>query len=85
MKVYVVVEDWQFDDGECGTETYVFETLAQAQGQMGGLSLDIKKVFENNFKDNYDVDKNDMSVSYYESGEYCYNHHNVAIYEREIR
>lgn len=84
-KVYVLTIIWQFDSGDCGTDVYVYDTLEKAQRH---LAYEIEEC-RNDFKD-IDSEETkyvdgDMCWSIWESGEYCYNHMDISIWESEVR
>lgn len=81
MMVYVVVHNWQFDSGETGEQVDVFSTAKKALNYMDKLILEVR----NNTPEDY-VEDNGSKWCYsrYEEGEYCYNHEDITVYEREI-
>ncbi len=81
-KVYVVVEEHQFDSGDCGESVEVFSNLENAKLWKKCLSNLAKKDF-NCFSE---IDEEDEEMYYVicEKGEYCYNHITITIYEKEI-
>lgn len=83
-EVYVLVQSWQFDSGECGEEVYVFDTLEKAQKR---FEKEIKWAREDMEAavSNMKEEKDDMSYSVYEEGEYCYNHIDLIIYKRKVK
>lgn len=85
MKVYVLVHEWQLDRGEAGMEVEVFENLAKAQKRKTELEEDCKITWDEFFDTNYELEKNETSITFYECGEYCYNHENINIYEKDIQ
>ena len=82
MQVYVLVESWQFDDGDCGEEVYVYSNLDSARTQFRFLMNQTTENLPNYVSDNYC--EGDLSWNRYEDGEYCYNHYNITIYIRDI-
>ena len=82
MQVYVLVESWQYDSGDCGEEVYVYSNLGSAMTQFKELQKQATKDMPDYVSDNYC--EGDLSWSRYEDGEYCYNHYDIAIYIRDI-
>ena len=81
-KVYVVLNEWQFDSGECGSEVEVFSNLEKAQEWKKYLS-DLAK---NDFNSFSEIDEEDKEMHYVicEKSEYCYNHIVITVYEKQI-
>jgi len=81
-EVYVVVEEWQFDSGDCGETVEVFSNLESAKEWKKYLS----NLAKNNFNSFSEIDEEDEEMHYVicEKGEYCYNHTTITIYQREI-
>ena len=82
-EVYVLVKSWQYDSGECGSDVYVFGTLENAKKRLKQEIIWAKQDMQQAVSDIAE-DKDDMSYSVYEDGEYCYNHIDITIYQREI-
>ena len=84
MTVYVLSVVWQRDSGECGSETTVYSTIEKANKEF----LKEIKLACNDFADleteSTPLATGDMSWSIWESGEYCYNHIDINIYQREV-
>jgi len=81
-EVYVVVEEWQFDSGDCGGNVKVFSNLEGAKKWKKHLSNLAKK----DFSDFSEIDEQDDEMNYVicEAGEYCYNHITITIYQRNV-
>ena len=85
MTVYVLVESWQMDCGECGfyvvkvCETYhqaydyLLTKVKEAKIDMCGLETEEDPLVEG-----------DMNWSIWKKGEYCYNHIDLKIEEKEV-
>ncbi len=84
-EIYVLVHTWQYDVGETGQKVLCFDSLRKAIKAMKESFEQVQDYYEERFGNNYDVDKDDMSISVYESGEYCYNHDDIIIYQREVK
>ncbi len=85
MTVYVLTVVWQFDSGETGNYVHVYDSLEKAQAQM---KLEIK--IARNDMSGYDIEETnlvdgDMSYSIWERENYCYNHEDINIYQREVK
>lgn len=84
MKVYVLVHEWQFDSGENGMEVEVFENLTKAQKRKTEIEENCKITWDEFFDTNYELEENENVATFYECGEYCYNHENIFVYERIV-
>ena len=85
MKVYVYVHEWQFDSGDCGMETRVFDTVEKAKKQQMADYAPSLVDFQDRFgKDCVEVEKTPLTTSVFERGEYCYNHENFVINILEV-
>lgn len=82
MQVYVLVESWQYDSGDCGEEVYIYSNLGSAMTQFKSLMKQATEDMPDYVSDNYC--EGDLSWNRYEDGEYCYNHYDIAIYIRDI-
>lgn len=84
MEVFVLTTVWQCDSGDCGQDIRVFNNLEDAQKVLKQKMEEAREDFsyldteEDEFKDG------DMSWSIWESQEYCYNHIDLVIYQREV-
>ena len=86
MKVYVLVESWLLDDGEWSglSVRNVFETYHQAYDYflfaIGQAKIDMEdlETEEDEFVEG------SMCWSIWEKGEYCYNHIDLKIEEKEV-
>lgn len=83
--VYVLVHEYQFNDGECGIDVEVFEDLEQAQKRMKEIANDSEISWDECFDTNYVKDAGDMSIDFYECGNYNYNHETITIFQREVK
>lgn len=84
MKVYVLVHEYQFDSGECGLETYVYDSLEKAQKELEKFVKDAEISWDEFFDTDYEKEQNEIRAAFFETGEYCYNHENITIYERDV-
>lgn len=85
MEIYVVVESWQYDDGDCGEQVNVYNSLEQARKHLDELVLETRITFQGRILDgSYTIEEDDMWFTCYETGEYCYNHYNATIYQRDV-
>lgn len=77
FKVYVVVEDWQCESGESGSNATLFATKEDAKTYLEKAFIDEEQ--------NYTFsEKDDDYFSLYQDGEYVSNHYNAIIVEREV-
>lgn len=86
-KVYVLVDSWQFDSGEVGEEIEVFDTFEKAQEEFKKRIKTARQEMNGMF-DSDEIEETDpdvMSFSIFEKEEYCYNHIDINIYEKEIK
>lgn len=83
--VYVLVHEYQFDSGECGMDVEVFEDLEQAQQRMKEIANDSEISWDECFDTNYEKEDDELRATFWESGEYCYNHENITIFQREVK
>ena len=85
MTVYVLVVSWQRDSGDFGQTVSVYDTFEKAQATMREEIKSARRDFSDisNLEED-DYHDGDMSWTICEEGEYCYNHCDVTIYEREV-
>ena len=84
-EVYVLVHEWQFDTGETGIVVRVYDSLEKAKEQLDIEYEFAKKEWSTElFPDSWNVESSDMSFSFWESDEYCYNHETFTIFQREV-
>lgn len=81
MEVYVVVVSWQMDSGECGQTVDVYETLEDAKKK---LAIEKESAMVGFDGLDLTIYESDMAISIYEKEEYCYNHCDITIYQRDI-
>ena len=85
MMTYVLLVSWQRDSGDCGNEVKVFSTFEKATDalldEMNAARVDFSDIHETE-EDNYH--EGDMSWSIWEKEEYCFNHCDIIIFEREV-
>ena len=86
MKAYVVINNWQCDSGECGLGCLgVYDTFEKAQKvfekemQTARIDFGYLETEEDEYKKGY------RSWSIWEKEEYCYNHIDLKIIEKEIQ
>lgn len=85
MKVYVVAIVWQRDSGENGVNVETFDTIEKAQTYFKGEMVNARLDFSDLECEESEYADGDMSWSCWETGEYCYNHIDLVIYEKELR
>lgn len=87
MEVIVLVNNWQFDSGECGTRCEgVFTKKEDALKRFNELVKDART--DMNEIDTEETKINDgelESWSIWESGEYCYNHIDIIVSVKEVK
>lgn len=83
MEVYVLVHSYQFDSGDCSEQVVVFDSLSKAIKLLKKLKKEAKRYFKETYGD-IEEGKTDMSYSVWEQENYCYNHEDITIYQREI-
>ena len=83
--VYVLIVTWQRDSGECGTDVMIYNSIESAEKAFKH-EIELARIDFNDLDTEEDelVD-GDMSWSIWEKGEYCYNHCDIAILEREVK
>lgn len=79
--VFVVVENSAYDYDE-EINLFVFDSLEKAQIKKDELIE--KSGIRDEVDDNYYVDEDDGGYQAYPDGEYCENHYEVYILEKEI-
>lgn len=83
--VYVVVCSWQRDCGECGTDVIgVYSSFERAKLAMENEMKMARSYFEDLETEESEYVDGDMSWSIWEEGEYCYNHDDILIIEKEV-
>ena len=84
-KVFVCVDDWQFDSGDTGCEVKVFAELEKALEWLKNAKSDaISDICGFLNADEIESEEGDRAFSIWEEGEYCYNHIDLTILEKEI-
>lgn len=84
MRVYVYTCVWQFDSGDTGMETRVFECVDDAQDLMEEVIVSCRQEMKHFEVEETNYVRGDMSWSIWEKENYCYNHIDITIVEREV-
>lgn len=82
--VYVLTVNWQRDSGECGSAVAVYSTIERANKAFLQEIKDARKDFSDLETEESGLIQGDMSWSIWEKDEYCYNHCDISIWEREV-
>lgn len=83
--VYVVIKNWQRDSGDCGLECIgVYKDFEYAQKVLESEMKVAKEDFSYLNTEEDDYAYGDMCWSIWEEGEYCYNHIDLKIVEKEV-
>ncbi len=86
MKSILIMKNWQFNIGECGTHCVgVFINMNQAKEKFLELVEQARKDMKGFEYDEETIDENNLSSwSIWEKDEYCYNHIDLVIEEINI-
>ena len=85
MTVYVLSVVWQCDSGECGNDITVYSTIEKANKAFLQEIENAKQDFSGMEVETTPLATGDMSWSIWEKDEYCYNHIDITIYQREMQ
>ena len=84
MIVYVYINSWQMDSGDCGENVKVFTHLEDALNMLKDDMVEARQNMEHLDTEETDYHEGDFSWSIWEEGEYCYNHIDLTVYQREV-
>ena len=84
MTVYVLSVVWQRDSGETGNEIAVYSTIERASKAFLKEIEYAKQDFDDLETETTPLATGDMSWSIWETGEYCYNHCDIVIFQKEV-
>ena len=83
-EVYVLIESNQTSDGDSWQTCEVFADLDSAQKAMKKAIRKARREMKC-YDTEEDYTEGDMTYSIYESGEYCYNHIDICVFQREVQ
>ena len=85
MKIYLVIDEWQYDSGENGLDIQAFKNYKNAEKELNA-QMKMAIVDFKNVTDNCDVEATNVGEnkhwSIFENGAYCYNHINIKLVTR---
>lgn len=83
-RVFILIDSWQCDSGDVGQEVLVYSDFDQANKEMKKRIKQAKKDFKDMDTQEDSYCDGDMQWSIWERDNYCYNHIDITIYEREV-
>lgn len=82
--IYVLTVVWQRDSGDCGSSVNAYSTIEKANKAFLQEIKDARQYFSDLETEETGLAMGDMSWSIWEKDEYCYNHCDITIWEREV-